>query len=133
MLSDTYRITKIGGFIRKTSIDEFLQLINVLKGEMSIIGPRPLVTRYLPYYSEEEKIRHSVRPGITGMAQISGRNFLDWDNRLKKDIEYVSSLSFRTDLEILAKTFLKVVSAKDMEIDTSNSELLDLDVYRKKT
>lgn len=130
LLGDSERLTKMGSFVRKTSLDELLQLINVLKGEMSLIGPRPLLIRYLPYYSEEEKIRHSVRPGITGLAQVSGRNLLEWDKRLKKDIEYVTNMSFKLDLSILIKTFLNVVKAKDIQVDTSNSNFSDLDTYR---
>tara|TARA_R100001369_G_scaffold92823_1_gene140191 strand:- start:1106 stop:1723 length:618 start_codon:yes stop_codon:yes gene_type:complete len=131
LLKDTYRLTRIGRIIRKTSLDEILQLINVLIGTMSIIGPRPLLIKYLPFYNDDERIRHSVRPGITGLAQISGRNRLDWDNRLKKDIEYVSNLSFYLDLKIFLKSFLIIIAAKNIDIDTSNSEIEDFDIYRQ--
>lgn len=131
LLPDTERITKIGGVIRKTSVDEVLQLINVIVGDMSIIGPRPLLIKYLPYYTQEEIKRHSVRPGITGLAQISGRNYLDWDNRLRKDIEYVSNISFLNDLKILVKTVINVINAKDVATDTYSENLPDFDVYRE--
>ena len=97
---------------------------------MSLIGPRPLRVRYLPYYTKEESIRHTVRPGITGLAQVSGRNFLDWDNRLQKDIEYVESLSFKQDFNILLKTFINVVTSKDVALD-GESGMIDFDVLRK--
>ena len=103
LLSDTERLTFIGKIIRKTSLDEIPQLINVLKGDMSIIGPRPLLIRYLPYYTKEERKRHSIRPGITGLAQISGRNFLNWDDRLSKDVEYANNISLKMDLKIFSK------------------------------
>lgn len=117
LLPDGQRLTQIGRLIRKSSLDEIPQLFNVLKGDMSFIGPRPLIIRYLPYYTEEEKIRHSVRPGISGLAQVSGRNVLKWDDRLKKDIEYVENLSFFLDMKILLLTFLKVVQSKDVVVD----------------
>ena len=117
LLPDGKRLTQIGRLIRKSSLDEIPQLFNVLKGDMSFIGPRPLIIRYLPYYTEEEKIRHSVRPGISGLAQVSGRNVLKWDDRLKKDIEYVENLSFFLDMKILLLTFLKVVQSKDVVVD----------------
>lgn len=129
LLPDGERITRFGNFLRKTSLDETPQLINIIKGEMSLIGPRPLKVSYLPYYTKHESIRHSVRPGITGLAQISGRNLLGWDDRLQKDIEYVENLSFRLDCKILAQTFLKVISAKDVALD-SESGMIDLDAFR---
>ena len=101
LLSDSERITKVGQILRKTSLDEIPQLINVIKGEMSLIGPRPLYMKYLPYYTEKERIRHTVRPGITGLAQVSGRNTIAWDARLKKDVEYVENLSFSLDIKII--------------------------------
>ena len=114
LLPDSERLTILGKFIRKTSLDEILQLMNVLKGEMSLIGPRPLLIEYLPYYSERERLRHSVRPGITGLAQISGRNMLPWDQRLEKDVEYVENLTLGMDLSIILKTVEKVISGKDI-------------------
>lgn len=130
LLPDVDRITKLGGFLRKTSLDEIPQLINVIKGDMSLIGPRPLYMKYLPYYTEKERIRHTVRPGITGLAQISGRNLIGWDMRLKKDIEYVENLSFSLDLKILIKTIQKVILVKDVAIDEV-SGVFDLDDERK--
>src|SRR5690606_2154299 len=100
LLADEERITFFGNLLRKTSLDEIPQLINIIKGDMSLIGPRPLLVRYLPYYTEKENIRHAVRPGITGLAQISGRNLLQWDDRLQKDVEYVENLSFGLDCRI---------------------------------
>lgn len=102
------RITKVGGFIRDTSLDELLQLINVLKGDMSIVGPRPLLTIYLPLYNEEQSRRHLVKPGITGWAQVNGRNALSWKGKFELDVWYVDHLSFSTDLKILLKTVQKV-------------------------
>lgn len=132
LLPNQERLTTFGNFIRKISIDEIPQLINVIKGDMSLIGPRPLLIRYLPYYTEEEKTRHTVRPGITGLAQISGRNLLDWDKRLTLDIEYVKNLSFWLDLKILFKTFKKILDSKDIVVDQSKV-MLDFDDLRKKT
>ena len=130
LLPDTDRLTSIGKFIRKTSLDEVLQLINIAKGDMSFVGPRPLLIRYLPYYTAEEKKRHCVKPGITGLAQVSGRNTIGWDERLAKDIEYVDNISFFLDFNILIKTFLKVIKSEDIVIDPS-SVLLDFDELRK--
>ena len=130
LLPDADRITAVGGFLRKTSLDEIPQLINVIKGDMSLIGPRPLYMKYLPYYTEKEHLRHTVRPGITGLAQISGRNLIGWDLRLQKDIEYVENLSFSLDLKILIKTIEKVLLAKDIAIDEA-SGVFDLDDERK--
>ncbi|ALJ04740.1 hypothetical protein APS56_06195 [Pseudalgibacter alginicilyticus] len=131
LLSDEDRLTKFGSFLRKSSLDEIPQLVNIIKGDMSLIGPRPLRVRYLPFYTKEEQIRHTVKPGITGLAQISGRNFLPWDDRLKKDIEYVKNISFQLDASIFIKTIFKVVSSKDVAID-SESGMLDFDELRKK-
>lgn len=129
-LPDNERLTFLGKFIRKTSLDEIPQLINVLIGDMSFVGPRPLLIRYLPYYTSYEKIRHQVRPGITGLAQISGRNLLNWDDRLKKDVEYVENISFSNDVTILLKTFKNVLISKDIVVDPS-SVMIDLDDHRK--
>jgi len=102
------RITKIGGFIRKYSLDEILQLVNVLKGDMSLVGPRPLLVEYLPLYNSEQIKRHNVKPGITGWAQINGRNELSWEKKFEYDIWYVNHLSCFIDVKILLKTFIKV-------------------------
>lgn len=129
LLPDVKRITKIGNFIRKTSLDEIPQLWNVLKGDMSFIGPRPLLIKYLPFYNEREKLRHSVRPGITGLAQINGRSNLDWDYRLELDVKYVEKISLILDCKIIIKTIINVIKQKDIEIP---SESHDLDVIRSK-
>lgn len=131
LLPDELRVTKFGTFLRKSSLDEIPQLLSIIKGDMSLIGPRPLRVRYLPYYTEEENIRHTVRPGVTGLAQISGRSLLDWDTRLQKDIEYVKNLSFALDLKILFKTALKVLLRKDVALD-AESGIPDFDEERKK-
>ena len=110
LLPDNERITVMGKFIRSTSLDELPQLINVLKGDMSLIGPRPLLFKYLPLYSENQKRRHSVKPGVTGLAQVNGRNAISWTKKFEYDIYYVDNLSFKLDLQILIKTILKIVS-----------------------
>ena len=117
LLSDSDRLTPIGKFVRQASIDELLQLFNVLKGDMSLIGPRPLLIQYLPFYTRIERKRHSVKPGLTGLAQVNGRNFLDWDTRLKLDVEYVENMSFKNDFKILLKTIYKVIASKDISND----------------
>ncbi|MEP5547904.1 sugar transferase [Maribacter dokdonensis] len=130
LLSDTERLTALGIFIRKTSIDELPQLFNVLIGDMSLIGPRPLLVKYLPYYKSEERIRFSVRPGITGLAQVTGRNYMSWDEKFRKDIYYVKNLSFKQDAQIFYKTLIKVFQTSDVELDQS-SYMADLDIERK--
>lgn len=122
LLPDEQRITKIGRFLRRTSIDELPQLFNVLAGSMSLVGPRPLLISYLPYYTEYEKKRHNVKPGITGLAQINGRNYLVWKDRLSKDVEYVENLSFLNDLRIILKTIYLVLKRKDVAEDTNAIE-----------
>lgn len=129
LLSDAERLTAIGSFVRKTSLDEIPQLINVLKGDMSIVGPRPLLVKYLPYYSSQEKLRHTVRPGITGWAQLKGRNTLKWDNRLAYDVEYVNNISLFFDLKIMLLTVKKVFKSEDIVIDP-RSIMKDLDEER---
>lgn len=108
LLPDRQRLTKVGRIIRSLSIDELPQILNVFKGEMSFIGPRPLLTRYLPYYTERERLRHSVRPGISGWAQIHGRNLLSWDEKLEYDAYYAEHVSFLLDLKIFVATIVKV-------------------------
>lgn len=108
LLSDADRLTSIGSFIRKTSLDELPQLINVIKGEMSLIGPRPLLPEYLPLYNESQKRRHEVKPGITGWAQINGRNAISWEKKFEHDLWYVDNISLKTDCKILLITFIKV-------------------------
>ncbi len=128
--SDSERITSLGRFLRKTSIDELPQLWNVLKGDMSVIGPRPLLPEYLPYYSERELIRHSVRPGITGLAQISGRNTQLWDDRLELDAQYVENWTLRLDSKIFFRTIGNVLARKDV-IDVPNTAQGPLTQYRQ--
>lgn len=119
LLPDGERITKVGQFVRKTSLDEIPQLINVLKGDMSLIGPRPLLIQYLPLYSEEQSKRHNVRPGITGWAQVNGRNTVPWPQRFALDVWYVNNISFVLDLKILWLTVLKVVRRDGISSETS--------------
>lgn len=116
LLPDKDRITAIGKFIRKTSLDELPQLINVLKGDMALIGPRPLLVEYLPYYTEREKLRHTVRPGISGWAQCHGRNNLGWDEKLALDVYYVEHLSLLMDLRIIFTTIKNVLGGKDVNV-----------------
>lgn len=113
LLPDSVRLTKFGLFLRKTSLDELPELWNILKGDMSLIGPRPLLVSYLPWYTEREKLRHTVRPGLTGLAQVSGRNYIEWDKRLKKDVEYVEHISFGMDLKVLWMTVRVVFGKSD--------------------
>lgn len=108
LLDDDKRLTKVGKLVRKSSLDELPQLLNILKGEMSFVGPRPLLVDYLPYYSIEERDRHLVKPGITGWAQVNGRNLLSWDKRFQYDLWYVKNQSLWLDLKILFKTIIKV-------------------------
>ena len=108
LLSDEHRLTKIGSFVRKTSLDEIPQLINVLKGDMSLIGPRPLLVQYLPLYNDFQKQRHTIRPGITGWAQINGRNAISWEQKFEYDVWYVTHCSFLLDVKILLLTAKKV-------------------------
>ena len=129
LLPDEERLTKFGDFLRKTSLDEIPQLFNVIIGDMSLVGPRPLRVRYLPYYKKEEEIRHTVKPGITGLAQVSGRNSLNWDQKLEKDIEYVKNISFLNDFIILLKTTKKIFRTNKDEI-IIDIEMNALDEYR---
>ena len=116
LLPDKDRITAVGRFVRKTSIDELPQLINVLKGDMALIGPRPLLPEYLPYYSEREKLRHTVRPGISGWAQVNGRNNVTWDQKLELDAYYVEHLSLWMDIKVLLTTIKNVLGGKDVNV-----------------
>ena len=118
LLSDADRLTKLGVFVRKTSLDEIPQLFNVLKGDMSLIGPRPLLPEYLTLYTESQKKRHNVKPGITGWAQINGRNAISWEQKFEYDVWYVKNLSFFLDLKIFLKTFVKVFKTEG--INTHN-------------
>lgn len=122
LLPDDKRLTKYGKFLRSTSLDELPELINIFLGNMSIVGPRPLLVSYLPYYTEREKHRHDVRPGLTGWAQVNGRNFVEWDKRLAFDVEYVQKYSLWFDIKILFVTALKVLSRSNVAEDTHISE-----------
>ena len=122
LLPDEVRLTSFGKLLRATSLDDLPELWNIFKGEMSLIGPRPLLVDYLPYYYEKERKRHTVRPGLTGYAQVNGRNFLGWDDRLEKDVYYVEHLSFLLDLKILIKTVLVVLKKEDVSVDSNAVE-----------
>ena len=114
LLPDEKRLTKYGKFIRSTSLDELPELFNILKGDMSLIGPRPLLVQYLPYYTEEEKHRHDIRPGLSGLAQINGRNFLMWNERIALDVQYARNITFIGDLKIILQTLVKVIKRSDV-------------------
>jgi lipopolysaccharide/colanic/teichoic acid biosynthesis glycosyltransferase len=120
LLPDKERITQFGSFLRSSSLDELPGLWNILKGDMSLVGPRPLLVEYLGFYTESEAGRHSVRPGLTGLAQVSGRNNLAWDKRLRMDVDYVENRSFILDLKILYMTFIKVIKKEDVVIIPSS-------------
>lgn len=122
LLPDAQRLTKFGAALRKTSLDELPELWNIFKGDMSLIGPRPLLVSYLPYYNDREKMRHAVRPGLTGLAQINGRNLLEWDKRFEKDVEYVENISFLMDMKIFFGTFKKIFVHENIEVDTNKVE-----------
>ena len=121
LLPDAQRLTKVGRFVRSTSIDELPQLLNVLKGDMSLVGPRPLLVQYLPLYSPEQARRHEVRPGITGWAQVHGRNAISWQEKFKLDVWYVNHCTLATDLKIIALTFKNVLRRKDISSATSET------------
>lgn len=122
LLPDTERFTKFGDFLRNSSLDELPELINVLKGEMSLVGPRPLYPKYLPYYTKEESLRHTVRGGITGLAQINGRALCRWNERFAYDVEYVKNLSLIGDIKILWRTVFKVASSEDVGVPSVTDE-----------
>ena len=128
LLPDEVRLTKVGKFVRSTSIDELPQLINVLKGDMALIGPRPLLVRYLQWYTPEELHRHDVRPGISGYAQSHGRNQITWDEKLAMDIWYVNHVSLKLDISIIIKTIKSVIKRESVEV----AGIEALDVYRMK-
>jgi sugar transferase EpsL len=130
LLPDADRLTPFGSLLRSTSLDELPELINVLRGEMSLVGPRPLLMRYYPYFSEAERERFRVRPGITGLAQVSGRNDLCWDERIAADLNYVRRQSLRLDLGILALTVWRVVRRSGVRIDPG-ATMMDFDVERR--
>ena len=128
LLPDAVRLKKYGRFLRSTSLDELPELFNILIGDMSIIGPRPLMERYLNYYTDEERRRHLVRPGLSGYAQIHGRNTVSWGDRLNQDLYYVDNISFRLDFIILVQTILLVLKREG----TSNDSMENFDDYRKR-
>ncbi len=130
LLPDELRLTKLGKFLRKTSLDEIPEFINILKGDMSFVGPRPLLVEYLPYYTEEEHHRHDVRPGLTGLAQISGRNLLNWDDKFRKDLEYVKNVTFTKDFKIVLKTFYTVIKREGIN-NQNSATMISLDSERK--
>lgn len=130
LLPDQQRITTLGRFLRRTSLDELPELLNVLRGDMSVVGPRPLLMKYLPYYTKREMMRHQVRPGITGWAQVNGRNLLNWDRRLEMDVEYVEAMSLGLDIRILFKTVREVLGQHDV-LEVSSETVPDFDDYRK--
>ena len=132
LLPDAQRLTNVGHFLRVTSIDELPQLINVLKGDMSLIGPRPLLVEYLPYYTKRENLRHSVRPGITGYTQVHGRNNLSWDERLELDVYYVEHLSLCLDIKIVLRTVVNVITRKDVQVITGDQVTSLLSLLRQK-
>ena len=129
LLPDAMRLTKFGKLLRASSLDELPEVINIIKGDMSVVGPRPWAVSYLPYYSEEEHCRHLVRPGLSGWAQVNGRTAANWDQRLKYDIEYVNNISFRLDLKVIFLTVKKVICRSD-QVEAGQQG--DFSEYRKK-
>lgn len=130
LLPDEQRLNAFGKFIRSTSLDELPEFFNILIGDMSFVGPRPLLVRYLPYYTEEEMHRHDVRPGLTGLAQVNGRNALNWEERFKFDLEYVNDCSFVMDIKIIFMTVGKVLNHSGVQ-SGADQTVADFDVYRK--
>lgn len=130
LLPDEQRLNKFGRFLRSTSLDELPELINILIGQMSFIGPRPLLVKYLDYYSKEEHHRHDVRPGLTGWAQVNGRNLVDWNERFKLDLEYVNNVSFKMDMKVILKT-ISVVLKHEGITDGKTETMTFLDEERK--
>ena len=130
LLPDEVRLTKFGRMLRATSLDELPELFTILKGDMSLIGPRPLLVKYLPYYTEEESHRHDVLPGLTGLAQVNGRNALGWEQRFAYDLEYVNNISFLLDLRILCMTIGKVLNRSGV-LSGAEQTTVDFDIYRK--
>ena len=130
LLPDEVRLTRFGKLLRSTSLDELPELFNILKGDMSLIGPRPLLVRYLPYYTEEERHRHDVRPGLTGLAQVNGRNALGWEARFRYDLDYVNHISFGLDLKIIGMTVGKVLK-RSGTLSGADQTVADFDEYRR--
>lgn len=130
LLPDNVRLNKYGRFIRKTSLDELPEAFNIIKGDMSVIGPRPLAVQYLPYYNELEKHRHDVRPGLSGWAQVNGRNGLQWEQRFAYDIEYVNKITFLNDVKIIFMTVKKALKSEDIVV-RGTGKTIDFDEYRQ--
>ena len=130
LLPDEKRLNKYGKFLRSTSLDELPELINIVLGDMSIVGPRPLAVQYLPYYTEEERKRHNVRPGLTGLAQINGRNNLKWEEKFDYDLKYVENITLSGDIKVIFKTVGKVFARADIGVRGTET-LIDFDAYRK--
>lgn len=133
LLSDAERLTKYGKFLRNTSLDELPELFNILKGDMSVIGPRPLLVQYLPYYTEEERHRHDVRPGLTGWAQVNGRNNITWEEKFAWDVKYVNEMNLILDIKILFQTVFNVLKRDDVVVDSYEVEPNLDDVRREET
>ena len=132
LLSDAERLPRFGKILRATSLDEIPEFINVLKGDMSLIGPRPLACQYLPYYTNKENKRHDVRPGITGWAQVNGRNAISWEEKFKYDVEYVNKLSFPLDMKIIFLTIKKIIKKEDISDFKNKNVEINFDEYRRK-
>jgi lipopolysaccharide/colanic/teichoic acid biosynthesis glycosyltransferase len=130
LLPDQLRVRKFGRFLRRTSLDELPELFNVIRGDMSFVGPRPLFIKYLPYFTEREKKRHEFKPGITGLAQVSGRNLLKWDERLEMDVQYIEKFNLWLDFKIIFRTLVNVIKQKDV-LEVSSEYVPDFDDYRK--
>ena len=130
LLPDSVRLTSFGRMLRSTSLDELPELFNILKGDMSIVGPRPLLERYLPYYTGYERNRHSVRPGLTGLSQVNGRNLLEWNKRLSLDVEYAQNISLFIDIRIVFLTIKKVITKQDVAVGNQHI-IASLDIERK--
>lgn len=127
LLPDEARLTSFGKLLRSTSLDELPEVFNIIKGDMSVVGPRPLLVKYLPYYKEEERERHAVRPGLTGYSQVHGRNYLMWDERLTLDVQYAKKITFIGDIKILFQTVIKVIRRADV----AEKRIIPLDQVRK--
>ena len=125
LLPDEKRLTKFGKVLRSTSLDELPELVNIIKGDMSIVGPRPLLEEYLPYYTKKEKHRHDVRPGLTGLAQVSGRNNIKWEERFMIDLNYIENISFKEDIKIIFLTIKKVLLHSDIQTNTDEEGYFD--------
>lgn len=131
LLPDSQRLTKFGKFLRSTSLDELPELINIIKGDMAIVGPRPLLVQYLPYYTDKERHRHDVRPGLTGLAQIKGRNLCSWDEKFQYDIKYINNITFINDIKIIISTIIKVFKREGISQE-GNATMENLIEYRNK-